>query len=328
MCQRKSVRRKAFTLIELLVVIAIIAILIALLLPAVQQAREAARRTQCKSSLKQLGLALQNYHDANRCFTASGYNLGQNYSPNVDPPCVTNVNGLVMLLPYLDQAPLYKQMNMNAPFGPFLAGANGYGGSDPPFCGFPGNTTGGGGTWPNQLLIDKTIAVFSCPTDSGNPKLSGANHYGPGTGTAQKTNYDFSTTNSISTSYDWQGLPNKYFTGHDAKPTFADLRDGTSSTIAIAERLYSVSSGTCSAWGYRGWVMNGVNLATAPNTWAAGAANQGKVLANYIVGGSYHSGGLHVLMADGAVRFMNQSISAAARTALCTISGKEAVGEF
>lgn len=108
-----KVRRKAFTLIELLVVIAIIAILIALLLPAVQQAREAARRSQCRGNMKQAGLALHKYHDANKVFPPSRLNVGHigwNYGVSMPkrPLKYTNATGWTMLLPYLYQGPRFS----------------------------------------------------------------------------------------------------------------------------------------------------------------------------------------------------------------------------
>ena len=96
--------RRAFTLIELLVVIAIIAVLIALLLPAVQQAREAARRTQCRNNLHQLGLALHNYHDTHGCFPASAY---------CNAAKVAGTGWGVMLLPFVDEAALYNAYNQD-----------------------------------------------------------------------------------------------------------------------------------------------------------------------------------------------------------------------
>jgi prepilin-type N-terminal cleavage/methylation domain-containing protein len=109
-------RHRGFTLIELLVVIAIIAILIALLLPAVQQAREAARQSQCKNNLKQIGLALHNYHDVFNMFPAS-YLVDYNH-PERDEETLDGPSGWAwgtMLLPYLDQAPLYNAFEIHLP---------------------------------------------------------------------------------------------------------------------------------------------------------------------------------------------------------------------
>src|SRR6188768_3507660 len=110
---RPSRRKSGFTLIELLVVIAIIAILIALLLPAVQQAREAARRTQCKNHLKQMGLALHNYHDAHQVFPPG--------ATSCIPCAAYQTDGrtghalYADILPYMDQAPLYNRLNWVIP---------------------------------------------------------------------------------------------------------------------------------------------------------------------------------------------------------------------
>ena len=132
-------KARGFTLIELLVVIAIIAILIALLLPAVQQAREAARRTQCKNNLKQLGLAFHNYHDVTKTFPY-GWELGQNLHLS---------SWGLMLLPYLDQAPLYNQFNTSLPA---INEANAVGFQTPAILA------------QNLQVIKTPLTVFMCPS--------------------------------------------------------------------------------------------------------------------------------------------------------------------
>src|ERR1700682_3781970 len=99
-------KRLGFTLIELLVVIAIIAVLVAMLLPAVQQAREAARRSQCKNNLKQIGLAIANYESTYTCLP---FGKGLNY-PAKGGPVYARWSLHSMILPYMDQQPLYNQL--------------------------------------------------------------------------------------------------------------------------------------------------------------------------------------------------------------------------
>jgi prepilin-type N-terminal cleavage/methylation domain-containing protein len=154
-------RARAFTLIELLVVIAIIAILIALLLPAVQQAREAARRTQCKNNLKQLGLACHNYHDTYNQFPMNWFNGLNDEQP--DPANPRYVNGswpwTVMALPYMEQANLYTQ----------ISGYFGVAGSvKVPNCGMGYTVSIGGIPSPRQLALTR-IPIFVCPSNDQPP---------------------------------------------------------------------------------------------------------------------------------------------------------------
>ena len=158
-------KRRAFTLIELLVVIAIIAILVALLLPAVQQAREAARRSECKSKLKQIGIGLHNYHDVHSVFPCGDIN--PNRSCGVTRTCGAGINtaptpgGTVknhtvhmLLLPYVDQASLYEELNFDAATGLSRHSLN-----VNPLAGTAAEQAA------NGQLIQTIIPGFLCPSD-------------------------------------------------------------------------------------------------------------------------------------------------------------------
>jgi prepilin-type N-terminal cleavage/methylation domain-containing protein len=163
----KSSRRRAFTLIELLVVIAIIAVLIALLLPAVQQARESARRTQCKNQLKQLGLALHNYHDTFITTMPPGYVYQSGPSTAGTATGMNNGWGWgTMILPYIDQAPLYNTFTSagNAPNVTI-----GLVGTAPVVTALA--TTGA--TIPAIGSIESVLPSQRCPSDAGNAVVTG-----------------------------------------------------------------------------------------------------------------------------------------------------------
>ncbi|MFM7869824.1 MAG: DUF1559 domain-containing protein, partial [Planctomycetaceae bacterium] len=134
-----------FTLIELLVVIAIIAILIALLLPAVQQAREAARRTQCKNNLKQIGLALHNYHDTHGRFPPTQIMVAYMGANNTNPQ-PRNHTWVSLVLPYLEQATLYSSINFSAAM--HLNGV------------YQTLSTG-------ETIVSRKLPVLQCPSDPG-----------------------------------------------------------------------------------------------------------------------------------------------------------------
>ena len=147
--------KRGFTLIELLVVIAIIAILIALLLPAVQQAREAARRTQCKNNLKQLALAMHNYHDTHNIFAPGYY---------VAPPSAVYRSAFTMMLPYIEQGNVYNLIDHSVPM---MNGPTGYDAT---------------AQAQNVKMAATVIQAFLCPSSIGNTTddyFYPANGFGP-----------------------------------------------------------------------------------------------------------------------------------------------------
>ncbi len=318
--EKRSGSQRGFTLIELLVVIAIIAILIALLLPAVQQAREAARRSQCKNNLKQIGLALHNYHDVHNLF----------------PPSHIELNGWTgntLMLPQLEQATLYNALKVNGPANFADADA--------------------------LALMRRPLSVFRCPSsaDANPTQNTKVPVYMAGGTTAYYiavSNYlPVSGTRDIrcwSSKTEQNGVffPN-------ANTGFRDITDGSSNTFAYAEKTSvglhdggvwaavdsranpsSVSGTTrpihyCGLWGYEALRINTIHTLNAYSGWALinGQVSRG------VGPSSQHTGGAHVLMADGAVRFISENIDASRNSTPMSTYQKlgsrndgEAVGEF
>jgi prepilin-type N-terminal cleavage/methylation domain-containing protein len=228
----------AFTLIELLVVIAIIAVLIALLLPAVQSAREAARRAQCANNLKQIGIALHNYHDAVGSFAISFWRV-QDGRPTDG---INRHSWIAMVLPFLEQAPVYNAIN-------FEIGIVG----DPP--GGSGNVYG----WMNSTALMTPIAVLMCPSDPGPVFSTYArvdSGVGPNANQGPKLSYYGNigdNHNDDATYWPFQSLPIARENGFGEAGTLTgimnrdgrgrvvsirDITDGTSNTFLVGESLY------------------------------------------------------------------------------------------
>lgn len=282
-------QRRGFTLIELLVVIAIIAILIALLLPAVQQAREAARRSSCKNNMKQLGLALHNYHDTHKIFPF-GYNtrdLGVVLPPATDANSSdTWVGWGTFILPYLDQASLYNYIASNGGFdGPrwYLKSALN---SDP-----------GGKT---------ILSVYICPSD----RMEGLNSDRSNAG---KSNYKGVGEASGSSRF--------LFGTQDNRTRIRDIGDGTSNTAMLGE---STTNGFRRGGIWYGIRSNWEDCMVEMDTSAANAING----TDQFAFSSPHEGGAHFLLADGAVRFLSENIDSTLYYNIGRIDDEQVIGEF
>ncbi len=292
-------------------VIAIIAVLIALLLPAVQQAREAARRTQCKNQLKQLGLALHNYHDT----TVNSMPPG--YINNIAVPGTYLFWGWnVMLLPQMDQAPLYSSLssgtlNFNNGLG-YLTGAAA-----------PAST------------IQSNLSALRCPSDPGQPAttISAIQGTPVSGGTAQfgRTSYlaVVGATAIASTPIDTTTYGGVF--GANSRRGLRDMTDGSSNSILVGERFTPTTPGLGDGI-WAGVTHNGTNTGQANalgdtsvrinNGMTAGVRPQTTGF------GSLHVGGCHFLMGDGAVRFISENVDLLTYQRLSTVADGNVIGEF
>ena len=308
--------RRAFTLIELLVVIAIIAILIALLLPAVQQAREAARRTQCKNNMKQMGLALHNYHDTFMMFPYGEMN-GMGQSPAAGRKM--NQNGLVMLLPYIEQANLYSTLDFSKSFGKYN------GGGAPPASDVP--------VLANLTAKETKISAFLCPSDNGLQFIQDdPTYYGCGTsGTSYKSSYGLSV-NATHLNAPWSLSPITARTafGGNSNSTMRDFTDGTSNSVLVVENVFECSSGRISPWSCVQHAGTGTRLLGGINKWLiVGTVPTPGKLSNYSNNASsLHTGGCQVLLGDGGVRFVSENTNLLTLQNLAYISDGQVLGEF
>ncbi|HWL09169.1 MAG TPA: DUF1559 domain-containing protein [Planctomicrobium sp.] len=350
---RKQSARAAFTLIELLVVIAIIAILVALLLPAVQQAREAARRSQCKNNLKQIGLALHNYHDTVGVFPLATVPYG-NSSPNVIRSC----SWMVRILPMLDQAAAYNQLNFTSDFSSqnsidrnwSIRGSLRVSSLNCPSSPLPkvrtdtlatGSAPAGGPTSISVQISDYAgiSGSFIDPSTDTSPVESG-----------RTNSYGLSTHNGMIVGSVGWNLTGGVIGSDPGIPVsgikISHVTDGTSNTLIVAEQSRfdptcshtGTVSGDCRSSAYNGGMWSGGNgradtwlCVTSPGasinqqtTYNAGSQpyfRSTKVM-------SAHVGGAHGCLSDGSVRFLSENMNYNTWMALLARNDGYVLGEF
>ncbi len=322
--------RSAFTLIELLVVIAIIAVLIALLLPAVQKVREAAARAQCTNNLKQLGLAVHSYHDANKRFPPNAKNIlfnwtggtviidGVKYTGDKNIPGPYTWTWIARILPFMEQGNVATQYNI------------------------PNGTLGEA-----QPGLATILSVLLCPSDgseNANPANDWANtgwsavsmgltNYKGVSG----SNWGFNTSGTFTTAFPvadpslgpspnpaMDGLDHGngifYRTDGKRRLTLQGITDGTSNTFMIGESMHSFDQ-HCGGWA----MPNYVNATCAIPLNYADPGHTYTNWPNRYSFHSFHTGGANFCFADGSVRFVQDGINIDLYRALATIRGGEVV---
>jgi prepilin-type N-terminal cleavage/methylation domain-containing protein len=324
-----SNRRSGFTLLELLVVIAIIAVLVALLLPAVQQAREAARRAQCKNSMKQMGLALHNYHDAFLVF----------------PPGETNTQDIgygtaghawqAFVLPYLDQSAVYNRINWSLP----------------------------GWIWPpvvetldpnHTMAVNTVLNVYLCPSSTQNSKVnivpSSSSHPPNKLGNCEYVGIAGSDRNPRA---GWENASNRGAMFLNSRTGVRDFIDGTSNTMFVGEfsgvtECQALNAGGGTSNSTLSWDMGNQcgncaggemtyavkTIAFPPNGayfWNDADAQRCPPVQSVVSRAalkSNHEGGIHISLTDGSVRFLSESIDLVTYKDLADRADGNVIGEF
>lgn len=329
-------RRTAFTLVELLVVIAIIGVLVALLLPAVQAAREAARRSQCTNNLKQIGLAVHNYESAHKEIPYNRYSGNYGVSDSFWGQAQVNGGGgqpcrawswLASILPYLELGNLSTQGGI----------------PETPLKSSP--------------VLGAVIPGFQCPSDSiagSNPLTRTNTYYVRGVRELGLTNYDgvmgaqSNVPPFVNDNVEAPGLNEPWFNGNGVMAIFAwqnplgfhSITDGTSNTMMAGEQAFAIERascgdiGKCYGLGYS-WAHSIEASATAavqPNFAVPGRPSADPQVDTYPYRSQFgfnsmHPGGLHFVFVDGSVHFLSEDIALGVYHALATIRGGETIQE-
>lgn len=316
---------RGFTLIELLVVIAIIAVLVALLLPAVQQAREAARRSQCKNNLKQMGLAIHNYHDTFGSFPPGGISVPTNNAK-------TFIGFMISILPNIDQTPLYNNYNSSL-FNVDKA---------------------------NMPVLQTRVPAYNCPSDVNAGTLqtpaSGPALPAAPLNTMATSTYRANAGVATNCASYWDGqygtsglaavgllMPNRgmihVVDGNVGCERAATVTDGLSNTLAVGEWSSINALNRLTYWGfsYSQYTMSGADrtpCVTKGIVSSFGPANFTACDGGKASGpckrawGSFHVGGVQFLLGDGSVRFLSANISRVTLANLSSIANGEIVGDF
>ncbi len=308
-----------FTLVELLVVIAIIGILIALLLPAVQAAREAARRISCANNFKQVGVALHNYHAARNMFPPGSIFYSSGMAAECDSKGHSSVyqgwSWSMYLLPYLEQSEIYDRMDFSQI-----------------------NLV----TYPNWEACGERITAYLCPSDpQGGERVVVTNTLTNGPSVKE----DFGQTNisGVADSTDWTcngNLPKALATADGVMANIegcriGDIADGTSNTLIVGE----VTGGGKGSYEGHFWAalnlcdtMDGINgpfTMPGDGLWGNDPTSGGSGIRGFRETGfsSYHPGGCHFLMSDGSAQFLEENIDINTLRYMTTRAGSETISE-
>ena len=321
---------RAFTLIELLVVIAIIAVLIALLLPAVQQAREAARRTQCKNNLKQLGLAMHNYHDTFLIFPSNRMASVQNGN-NFNNNCYSSLGWIFQILPYFDQAPMFNSVNTTFCLTTNRGGDSLYGNSAQPAAIAARNTVLNGLLCPSNPQPN-IVPSGSYRDSSWDDGITGARtDYVGNLGFMNSGHRDCPIADfpGVEWAAAWethiqplQGHNGVF--GFQGSINLSKITDGTSNTVLIMESMHwRDKNNRESVFGDSHWMGPWAihSLEMPINTQPAGDYRCDQWSSN-------HTGGAQALLCDGSVRFVSENIDHSVRRAVATRGKSDPLGEF
>jgi prepilin-type N-terminal cleavage/methylation domain-containing protein/prepilin-type processing-associated H-X9-DG protein len=342
----KPISRQAFTLIELLVVIAIIAVLIGLLLPAVQKVRAASNRTACQNNLKQIGLALHNYHGVNGRFPAAKIHSGvatsaqANYvGPEANyagiPFRVYNHTGWVALLPYIEQDALFRKYDYSQQSSNSSAS-----------IGLNGPQYLAGSVQVNAEVVGTYLRVYTCPGDVNPPEVVNDNGH-PADLTAvppvpllvawhayarenaRRSNYLFASYKDTDETPRYPGGPICGAFGTNGAASFAGITDGLSNSIAVGESKQMHTVETYGPyWGSGTYTCcHGV---VTDETWHINypAGGPGNLLQKQWAFGSWHTGGANFAFCDGSVHFLSDAMPFATFQALNSINGGEVLGGY